>query len=422
MIDHLKVIFLFLFAVLLISVACQREHQNIFDPENNIDSLDLHLRIIRSDSIVALRWHKPATVSFRGFNLFRKTEDEDAFRIIATLPADSLEFDDSDVRFETLYTYFLNVFGDDVESPPTQLIKTIPGAEKIWVLDYWNFYILNLSFDLRHLLRQHYAIWRPKAMSFSKDERAALVTYPGYRYFEIFNPRSNAYLHGSDALERPFDCLFLPSQNQFYISDSTGGVYSVNLSNYSVSPLINALDRPTYMGSDALDKLYILNGLPGSLFQFDTDTEILTPVEILGDSIINFVSDPQRKRILAISSKLGKRTLNSYIYGDTSFTELYVDSALTRVRISSFDGTVWVSLNYQNSAKIVQLSGDGVRLNSLNGFNYISDFNISPKTGYLIIADMNFNTSIGTIHHIYEDGTSIGTSTEAYYPYRVYIR
>jgi len=421
-IDQLKLSFLLFFTVLLILGACQRKHDNIFDPDNKLDSLDLHLKISRSDSIVTLRWWKPATVSYQGFNLFRKTEDETAFRIIATLPADSLEFNDTDVQFETKYTYFLNVFGEDVESPPTRLIKTTPGAEKIWVLDYWNFYILNLTFDLQHVSHKHYAIWRPKAMSFTDDEKTALVMYPGYQYFELFNPQTNAYLHGSDVLERPFDCLFVPSQNKFYVSDSTSGIYSIDPADFSLHSITNTVDQPTYLSSGMLDKLLILDGLPGKLMQFDPDNEILSSIDVLGDSIINFVSDLRQQRILAINRSSGQHTLNSYLNGDSSLSVLYADSALARVRVSSFDGTLWISLNYQNSAELVQLSANGLRLNSLNGFDYISDFNISPKTGYLVIADMSFNTNIGTIHHIHTDGTVIGTSTEAYYPYRIYIR
>ena len=66
----------------------------------------------------------------------------------------------------------------------------------------------------------------------------------------------------------------------------------------------------------------------------------------------------------------------------------------------------------------MQLSVDGDRLYTLNGFERISDFNISHKTGYLIVAD----AGAGTIVHLKPDGSVIGASDEAYFPFKVYIR
>lgn len=422
MMTQFKHSFLLLFAALLFSAACQREHSNIFDPKNDLDSLDLNLKISRSDSVVTLRWWSPGTVSYQGFNIFRKAENENAFRLLAAVPADSFSYNDSNVSYEISYTYFLSVFGNDVESPPTPVIKTTPGAGNFWILDYWNFYILNLTFDVQHILKKHYAIWRPKAMSFSDNEKTALITYPGYGYFEIFDPQTNAYLLGSDQLLKPYDCLFESSENRFWISDSTGGIYTIDIPSYSLNTVTEALSRPTYLCMDDDGKLYILDKLPGKIYQFDPGAGTLAPIEILGDSVIHFTPDPKRKHILAIDNSSGRGSLNSYGTADSSFAILYSDSSLSRVRVSAYDGTIWISLNYQNSAEIVQLSADGQRLNSLNGFDYIADFNISSETGYLVIADMNFNTDVGTIRHIRPDGTVIGTSKEAYFPYRVYIR
>jgi hypothetical protein len=65
----------------------------------------------------------------------------------------------------------------------------------------------------------------------------------------------------------------------------------------------------------------------------------------------------------------------------------------------------------------LQLSARGARLNSWQGFKYITDFAINPVNGNLVIADKVLHQLV----HLYPDGRILGRFNKAPYPYKVYI-
>ena len=408
----------YLIFIILVVLSCQREHSNIFDPKNNIDSLDLDLRIRQADSIVALRWDRPATVSFNGYNIFRRIQGESSFSLIASVSDTIQTYLDHSIQSRVRHEYYLNVQGDNLESPYSKKIQTIPGPANFWILDYWNFYIINLTYDLKHVITRHFAVWRPEQMSINKSNTVAVVTYPAYRYFEMFDPKTNAYLKGFDELEEPFGCVHEPVNDRFWITDVQSGVYTIDTESENLQLINNQIAEPTQIKLFGDDYLLVLSSASGQLHQMDMSGTIRDSFIELGDSVTYFDADPDRQIIYAISDSL----LKSYsLYNNE--TKIFNDlDSLAIVRHSPIDGSIWIAQNFKNSAGILQLSATGERLMSLTGFEFVSDFDIVPSTGAIVVTDIDFSISKGTVYHFNADGTLIGKSDEAYYPYKVYVQ
>jgi len=402
----------------LIFISCQREHSNIFDPENEIEILDLNLRIVQTDSVVSLSWRAPIDVSHSGFNLYRKIETEAEFKRIASLPANQFSFTDRDIQSQQSHAYYLSVQGNNIESPTTAVIESIPGPANFWVLDYWNFYVLHLSFDLQHILSQRYAVWRPQEMCFNTTGTFALITYPQYHFFEVFSPLTNTYIKGFDALKNPYACYFDVLENRFWISDTSGGIYTVELQSMELQKINASVSRPTQIIADAQNNVYVLNSLTNRVIQLNGDGTIIGALPQLGDSVKFIDIDPDENFIYSVNYSDSTRTLYRQSLTNWSTETFFSDSDLVMLRPSPLDESVWIVLNRTDSAEIVQLSANGDRLYTLKEFEHISDFNISRKTGYLIVAD----GGSGTVVHLKPDGSVIGTFDEAYYPFKVYIR
>ena len=408
---------IFLCTILCIAQsACKRDHINIFDPQSNIDSLDLSLRLTRADSVVRLSWQAPLREQILGYNIYRKLETENDFIKLAYITAGQTFYMDSTTHFFKAAEYYLTVRGDGVDSPPTPHLRVTPGPDVVWVLDYWDFYVPKLSFDLKHKLREHYAIWRPRSLSFSSGDQVALITYPEYQFMELFDPSNNIYIQGFDQLQRPWDSLFDSQKNMFWISDSTGAIYTLSPGDARLTLQSSSISRPTNLQLDSKGRLYVQDLKTEDLWRIGgTEAARLTA---LPDSIINFYIDSFAGKLYTVHKISDARQLTVSLPDGQQSSQLFSDTGLTVVKSSPRDGSIWVALNYAENAELVQLSAAGTRLNTLQPFKSIADFAISERTGNLLVAD----GQDGTVYHLRPDGTIIGTSKEARYPFRVYIR
>ncbi len=409
-------------AGLILFFSCQREHSNIFDPKNGTDTLDLNLKIAQSDSVVVLQWSPPSSVQYQGFNIFRKIEGEEDFTRSASVAADSLSWTDRHIQTGIPYSYYLTIQGSGIQSPPTAIIKTTPGPDRFWVLDRWNFYILHLTSDLRHTITRHYAIDRPQNMCFNASGNAAIITYTRQHYFEIFNPHSGEHLKDFYRLEKPYDCLFDAQNNRFWISDSSGGIFTVDDETWELQSINENLSRPSQLGLDAGGRIYVLDANLQQILRLNPDGSIADTLQGLGNGVTYFNMDSKNNLLYTVSGDDSLKYLRRYSITDSSSTDLFSSPYLQQVRHSPLDESLWITLNNDNSAEILQLSAEGIRLKVLDGLNYISDMNISSVSGTIIAGTLNLDTREGTILHLNPDGSVIGSSKKVYYPYRVYIR
>lgn len=417
----ISVLWILLLTLLMLITHCSvRKHTNVFDPKSGIDTLDMKLELRSADSIVTLSWIPHYDTEIKGFHLYRRAGNQTQFSSLAILPAGQTEYRDSLVQFDTPYAYYLTLIGASGESPPTPVLKTVPGPGQIWVLDRWNEYILKFSYDMRHRLLSHYAIWIPQALAFNKQKTLAVITYPLYHYAEVIDPTSGLLKQEITDIRYPYACAFNPKSRAFYISDSIGALYQFT-PNGSVQLLDGELGKPEEIVFDAQGNAAVLDSYKKALILYQADGT--RRAEITGFNGHRFRS----LRFLSVNQA------GSYFYfierNDTSdvlfrlstltdsISPVFEGQGLRAVRESPMDHSLWLAVNSDNGANILQLSPSGLRLNTLNGFKFITDIAVNPINGNLIIADRDAHQVI----HVRSDGSRIGVFKEAPYPFKVYI-
>ncbi len=399
-------------------ISCSvRERDNIFDPKNPIDSLDLSLTLTSADSLISFYWHAPGGVSFKGFHLYRKLAGEPDFSSRAILAATQTTFTDTAQGFDIPHAYFLTLIGASTESPPSKQLHVVPGPGQIWLLDRWDEYFYKFSYDLRHKLLTHYAIWIPQDLAVNKAQQQILVTYPLFHYAELLDSQTGALLQDIETIAYPYACVFHAQQNAYWISDSTGYLFRAWANNVQNPELIDdALRKPIGLLVDAQGDIHVLDLRLNQIITYDLngnrlntisdfDQPIFLGLNTSGTHLYVINRGPTQNEIFRIS------TLNQQA------VKIFADSNLTLIKQSPIDGSLWIVQNNKTSAKILQLSDNGVRLNTLGGFGNIADLAVNPYNGNIVIADRKLHQVI----HMRANGNVIGKVENAPYPYRIFI-
>jgi len=415
-----KIFGLLLLAAALIS--CQdRERNNIFDPKTTVDSLNLYMRVSRSDTLIELDWSKPFGVEFSGFNLYGRKLPAEDFSLLASLPASQRGYRQRGISLDEQYEYYLTVLGTDGESVPTKVLKTVPGLETFWVLDQWDFTILRYSYDFRHLLSRRYAVWYPQSLALAPEYSTAVVTYPAYKYFEVFNMNTSEVIAGSEDMMRPYDCQYDSRSRGFWIADSSTGLFSYNIGENLLTLKSTSPQKPVQVivedsGIWLVDRslkallFYNRNGQLGRTVRTFGNYTLMDPYFLEIDDINNFyyVLDHagENDKIYRFTSSLSNAEL------------IYQGQNISKIRSDSFSNSIWVVENNDQDATVMQLSAYGSRLKELAGFNYITDIRIKQQNGNIIIADLGDRK----ITHLRPDGSIVGFTQNYVYPFKVYAQ
>ncbi len=414
-------IVLLLFGVLVTGYQCSvRKHNNIFDPKSGIDTLNMKLELRRADSVIVLTWSPHFQVRIKGFHLYRKVGNDSRFSSLAILAPTQNEYHDSLVQYDTPYAYYLTLIGTSNESPPTPVLKTVPGPGTIWILDRWNEYILKFSYDMRHTLLTHYAIWIPQALSFNTENSVAIITYPLYHYAEVLDPFYGSLRAEITGIRYPYACSFNPKNQEFWISDTAGALYRYNMQS-GLQLLDGRLLRPLAIAFDAQGRAIVMDRKMHALILYHADGT--RRAEITGfngrrfKQLIFLTANFQRSCFYLIERRDTTDVLYRISTLNDSLTLLLAQQGMAAVRESPLDRSLWIAVNGNNTAKIMQLSPTGLRLNTLNGFMSITDFAINPLNGNLVVADRTAHRVV----HLTKTGRLIGRFDKAPYPFKVYI-
>ncbi len=415
-----NIIFLIL-SLMIVSYHCSvRKHDNIFDPKSGIDTLNMKLELRRADSIIVLSWSPHFQVHIEGFHLYRKAGNETRFSSLAILSANQTEYHDSLVHYDTPYAYYLTLIGKSNESPPTRILKTVPGPGQIWILDRWNEYILKFSYDMRHTLLSHYAIWVPQALAFNSAKNRSIITYPLYHYVEVIDPFYGVLQGEITAIRYPYACAYNPQNQAFWISDSSGALYRYDGHN-TLQLLDNQLIRPLEIAFDAQGKAVVLDSRAHALIFYNADGTRRGTISTVNGrrfASLKFLSaNPLQNYFFVIE----ETDTTDILYRISTLTDsircIFRQQGLAVARENPTDHTLWVAINDQEQAKILQLSAAGLRLNTLKGFEFISDFVINPVNGNLVVADPRAHRVL----NLRPDGSLVGSFDKAPYPFKVYI-
>jgi len=398
----------------------ERERTNIFDPQADINITNLKLRISSADTVITLEWPAPYGVEYTGFNLYRKLENEETFSILASLPPFQYSFDDSVEYFDTEYAYYLKIAGQNGESPPTAVVRTVPGPVSFWVLDQWYFASFNLTYDLSSVKVRVYGSWYPENMAIDKLNHKGMLTYTQFHYIEIFDTGTGQSLNYIYNLNYPYDCIYNPGQNNFWFTDSSGGIFSVDPESAKKTTVFHQAEKPTRMAIASDHKIYIIDRALKGLLAFNPDGTFADSIKAIAEFELAdplFIEPRQDgPGLYIIDQKIGNRTLYYYNPAENSACVIHENKYLTSARSEPAGDSLWVSINDPADAKLVQLSAAGLRLKELNSFSYISDFRINNYNGGLIVADFGNRK----LMHLRRNGSVIGEYKERIYPHKVY--
>ncbi len=411
------------YLVILFTLSCNtREHNNIFDPQNPTDSLELGLRITASDDqIITMEWSPPGQVDYSGFNIYRKADTETNFQKIGQVCDTCHQFTDRGFQVDHEYHYYVTVQGQDIESIPSKSIATVPGPGTFWLIDREDYVVYHLTYDLRHVLHKRYTIGLSNALSFNADYTRGLLIYPYFRYIELFDIASGMGIKGYDNITRPYDCIFNSYQNAFWIADAgSGGLYRLPESGDGLELFNSSLKEPILIKQNAQNLFFILDSEQKSIWFFDRTGSLIKELSYLGDYALN---DPKYiaasslcDLIFVIDQQKEERVLVKYDYGLDQAEVIFRSTDLSLAAIDTAHQSLWLALNSADSSKILQLSFAGERLVEKAHFTRISDLLISPYTGHLVVAD----GWAGVLYHFRTDFSLVGASKKAYYPYKVY--
>lgn len=421
-IHHKSGLFFILIASALLTGACtERDRVNIFDPNAGIDTLDMSVYIISADSVTTLSWFPPRTLNFVGFNLYRKSAVDPSFTQIATLPAQQSEYSDHDTEFDVQYTYYLTIQGENSESPPTRPLQVTPGPASYWVLDRFGLNIYKLTYDLRHKLVTKYAVWIPENLALNTNNQLALVTYPQYRFAEIFKTNAGISIIGFTQFRHPYDCHYFPAQNRFWLTDSSGYLYRINSADGTVELLDQTLNQPTQITRNN-HAVYVLDRGNKQIVAYGADGNKIQTIKNMGLYQLNnplFIhSAPSLSQLFIIDQTNANRVLYTYNPALNGAQKIYEADYLNTLQFDPENQTIWVSIDDPQNARLMQLSATGDRLSEIEGFGSIADFKMNPLTKTLVVVDYKN----GIVKHVRSDMTIVGISREAIYPFRVYIQ
>lgn len=408
--------------VLLFSflISCsERDRTNIFDPKARIDTLDISIFITSADSIITVKWFPPTSIHFNGFHIYRKTKTQSNFSKIASLPANQYEYKDYDIAFDVTYSYYLTIQGESTESPPTAVLKVTPGPLSFWILDRFGFNIFKTTYDLQHKRLTKYALWIPENLTFDPRHNLVLVTYPQYRFAEIFDGQSGITKVNLDEFTHPYDCIFEPEQGKFWLTDSSGYLFRVNPIDGSHDIIDQSLHNPTqiifhnqniYVIERGRQQIVVYN--PGGL-------KIRTIKNIAEFSLVNPLlihSTALHDDLYIIDKTSTSNVLYRYLPIQNSAQKIFENEYLKGVQFNPTDNSIWLSIDNELNSKLMQLSEAGDRLIELKGFSSIMDFKINPGQGTIIVSDYRGRI----VSHIRQDAETIGIFKEAIYPSKVY--
>lgn len=413
---------LFLILLIMLVSCADRERNNIFDPDSGIGAIDVGLRATGLETSIRLSWYSAGDIDYNGVKIYRRLPFEDRFEHLITLPRNRYSYTDTIAITDETYTYYMTLIGSDFESPPSRQVQAVAGPGDIWLLDRWDFEALNLSYDLRVIKKRRYGVWIPENMAIAKQENMAMITYPLYGYFEIFDlDRSYERLYGWADLERPFDCLFETASRSFWVTDSSGGLYKVSPRSGIITTVSSDLIRPTLLGNYGNQTIYLIDRGTHSLNRFGINGENLGELNKIGDFTLQspklFEID-NRNNVIYIVDKTGDGNILYTFQPESGDADiLYTGDNIDVVTANEAHQTVWIVSRIDFNSKIMQLSMDGTRLTELEGYEYPIDIGVNPYNNNLIIVD----AGTATVRHLRSDFSQIGSYDGSAQPYKVLI-
>jgi len=419
---NLKNLLIIFTGSILLLTCSNRDRDNIFDPRNSNSTIDLDLRIISQDSLINLYWIEPSE-NYSGIKLFRKQHDESGYSLLGTLAENTTSYQDIISAYNEEVSYYLKAVGDGIESDSTKPVSIVPGPGTIWVVDPYFWEISRFNYDLSSNRFRILTSFSPENIAFANDDGLLLVTSPAFSYYEILRADNGIPVAESFGIRKPFDAIYDPQAGQFWLVDSTGGLYSIDKE--GTATLVNdKFDQPAQI--DLFEnKLYILDKKANKIFIYNNLSSLIDSISITEDnspfaSLKLFRIDKQQRNLYILDSPQGHGTLYKYEIESANISEIYSDSLMYLFDVNPLDETIWIVRDNKVNSEIMQLSSSGNRLHSLSEFIKPTDIRINPFNGNVVVADPFLDDEKAKLFHYRSDLTLIGSYIRVV-PFKVYI-
>ncbi len=416
----MKHLLAFFLVVALFGYCRERPHDNIFDPNNPARTMDIGLRVGGLDSTIVLDWNRPRDVEFLSYLIYRQQEGERSFRRIAQLPVSQTRYVDSLILADVTYRYYLTLQGREKESLPTEVKSSITGPGHIWMIDGYFFEVQQISYDMNQLNKRIFGIWLPENIAFHPGGKTALITYPLFNYVQIVLLDTGEELAFSNDFHRPYDALFNTVSGRYWLTDSSGGFYSVDPRTLEFETLSTVPRKATQIRPMG-DRFVITDKGIRGLWLFSATGEMLQRIPKAPDAFIEDIltvrTDSLRNRIYILSRRPGNSKIYRYDVAGDSLSLFFADSLINAFDLDPVRQTVWVARATPGSFEILKLSLNGQRLDSVSGINWPVDIAVNRYNHHIVVADPKSRELI----HFKEDLQEIGRFKSNGEPVKVYI-
>ncbi len=139
--------------LLTINWSCSdRERLNPVDPQNPVtNGAPAGLTVTSHRKTVTLNWNPVEVNNLIGYNIYR-TLGSGFPELYHTVSAPSVVFFDSDVQYDSIYSYTVQTITTFDSSTLSEPVVITPGPVNIWIADYYDMTVKRLTYDGIHVL------------------------------------------------------------------------------------------------------------------------------------------------------------------------------------------------------------------------------------------------------------------------------
>ena len=413
---------IYLLICVIFAASCSdRKKDNPFDPEG---VQPLNLNIIGLETHISLTWNHPNIEGFSSFNLYRSTTSaKDSFDIMENIPSNQLSYRDFNIILGQRYYYYITIVGQGIESKPSQVVTTIPGAGFNWIIDGAGDEVLKFSYDLQYPLLRLLTNSRPSDMAVSKLSGRGLILFTYDKIIRAINLQNGDLLSTIEDILHPYAIVFDEPSSNFWVVDSSGPLYKINDSDL-VPRLVSADEFSKPISITLAPKsgfLYICDVVQNCVFQVDRSGTIKNMISDINgiplDNPVKYIHDEIYDRDWLLESKGSMTYIYTKYSNDIEYTSMVLSAGVRDMEIALKNESAYVvEFNGINSS-VVQLYPDGSRQIAVTGFYNPIDIEVNKYDASLLVAD----TGNGIIWHFNHEFLLIGSYSNLYLPSKVIL-
>jgi len=186
--------------LMIVSGCSDRKRVNPLDPHNEeTKGIPSKLSAVSLGPDVTISWDSVNSGDLVGYNVYRKTDAENAYSLLASLAADQNEYTDADLPFdrEVMYRFSLRADAGSYESPLSDSVSIVPGPYQYWITDLYGGGVFRLSYDGMHLLSSSLQdIWPVALAVDTLSHRVWVADATGYLVMQNYSGKALQFIFG----------------------------------------------------------------------------------------------------------------------------------------------------------------------------------------------------------------------------------